>query len=98
MTSRTSPIATASGVSASAVSPVPVFTSMTSSSSAQWLPFLPTALTVQRSEEHTSELQSRLHLVCRLLLEKKKKPSLTSLSSRYLRMYTTCYLYERLLV
>src|SRR2546422_2599391 len=35
-----------------------------------------TALTTelpQRSEEHTSELQSRLHLVCRLLLEKKKK-------------------------
>src|SRR2546422_2562415 len=28
-----------------------------------------------RSEEHTSELQSRLHLVCRLLLEKKKKKS-----------------------
>src|SRR2546422_7215589 len=28
---------------------------------------------VNRSEEHTSELQSRLHLVCRLLLEKKKK-------------------------
>src|SRR2546422_7694533 len=28
---------------------------------------------IQRSEEHTSELQSRLHLVCRLLLEKKKK-------------------------
>src|SRR2546422_7684063 len=27
----------------------------------------------KRSEEHTSELQSRLHLVCRLLLEKKKK-------------------------
>src|SRR2546422_8351837 len=27
----------------------------------------------QRSEEHTSELQSRLHLVCRLLLEKKKE-------------------------
>src|SRR2546422_2718291 len=27
----------------------------------------------QRSEEHTSELQSRLHLVCRLLLEKKKQ-------------------------
>src|SRR5687768_7597710 len=27
----------------------------------------------QRSEEHTSELQSRLHLVCRLLLEKKNK-------------------------
>src|SRR2546422_2252803 len=29
-----------------------------------------------RSEEHTSELQSRLHLVCRLLLEKKKKEKL----------------------
>src|SRR5687768_18133591 len=29
--------------------------------------------THHRSEEHTSELQSRLHLVCRLLLEKKKK-------------------------
>src|SRR2546422_1970599 len=28
---------------------------------------------LKRSEEHTSELQSRLHLVCRLLLEKKKK-------------------------
>src|SRR5687768_18286621 len=31
---------------------------------------------VSRSEEHTSELQSRLHLVCRLLLEKKKKVNL----------------------
>src|SRR2546422_8293297 len=30
-----------------------------------------------RSEEHTSELQSRLHLVCRLLLEKKKKTTYT---------------------
>src|SRR2546422_7460648 len=30
-----------------------------------------------RSEEHTSELQSRLHLVCRLLLEKKKKKTIT---------------------
>src|SRR2546422_5045705 len=29
-----------------------------------------------RSEEHTSELQSRLHLVCRLLLEKKKKTNM----------------------
>src|SRR2546422_3795784 len=32
---------------------------------------------VSRSEEHTSELQSRLHLVCRLLLEKKKKKKCT---------------------
>src|SRR2546422_6323552 len=31
-----------------------------------------------RSEEHTSELQSRLHLVCRLLLEKKKKTTITA--------------------
>src|SRR5687768_17809231 len=31
------------------------------------------AAAMKRSEEHTSELQSRLHLVCRLLLEKKKK-------------------------
>src|SRR2546429_5103049 len=34
-----------------------------------------------RSEEHTSELQSRLHLVCRLLLEKKKKERSYHLSS-----------------
>src|SRR2546422_10801145 len=33
---------------------------------------------VARSEEHTSELQSRLHLVCRLLLEKKKKKITTT--------------------
>src|SRR2546422_5083641 len=31
-----------------------------------------------RSEEHTSELQSRLHLVCRLLLEKKKKKKINN--------------------
>src|SRR2546422_3545028 len=37
-------------------------------SAATWL-----AQQAHRSEEHTSELQSRLHLVCRLLLEKKKK-------------------------
>src|SRR5256884_5071954 len=34
-----------------------------------------------RSEEHTSELQSRLHLVCRLLLEKKKKCTRASRST-----------------
>src|SRR2546422_7485202 len=34
-----------------------------------------------RSEEHTSELQSRLHLVCRLLLEKKKKKNKTEYMS-----------------
>src|SRR3989449_7246584 len=49
--------------------------------SRQKMPLLPFALAEQRrveqarqrSEEHTSELQSRLHLVCRLLLEKKKR-------------------------
>src|SRR5690554_6151032 len=35
--------------------------------------FAPLGDQVERSEEHTSELQSRPHLVCRLLLEKKKK-------------------------
>src|SRR2546429_7020562 len=48
----------------------------------QWVSLRQTALrwgcgcshpVADRSEEHTSELQSRLHLVCRLLLEKKKK-------------------------
>src|SRR2546422_4855307 len=34
-----------------------------------------------RSEEHTSELQSRLHLVCRLLLEKKKKKTRSAITS-----------------
>src|SRR2546422_3727141 len=37
-----------------------------------------------RSEEHTSELQSRLHLVCRLLLEKKKKTIMESKQTRHL--------------
>src|SRR2546422_4852042 len=35
-----------------------------------------------RSEEHTSELQSRLHLVCRLLLEKKKKKKKEQMQQR----------------
>src|SRR5256884_3755570 len=45
----------------------------TSSSIANSVPRLAMRLSLMlRSEEHTSELQSRLHLVCRLLLEKKK--------------------------
>src|SRR2546422_3203616 len=39
----------------------------------------------RRSEEHTSELQSRLHLVCRLLLEKKKKKNTTILIIKIIR-------------
>src|SRR5712664_4426110 len=38
-----------------------------------FLPIIETALRERRSEEHTSELQSRSDLVCRLLLEQKKK-------------------------
>src|SRR2546422_1860327 len=37
---------------------------------------------LKRSEEHTSELQSRLHLVCRLLLEKKKKTKISQFGRR----------------
>src|SRR2546422_4078063 len=40
-------------------------------------------LVVKRSEEHTSELQSRLHLVCRLLLEKKKRYKRPMFCARY---------------
>src|SRR3712207_9219702 len=42
------------------------------------LPQRPAVRRAQRSEEHTSELQSRQYLVCRLLLEKKKKNNLLS--------------------
>src|SRR2546422_8589125 len=47
----------------------------------------------ERSEEHTSELQSRLHLVCRLLLEKKKKiHALSPLDPRgYISLHLTAY-------
>src|SRR2546429_5698445 len=40
--------------------------------SVAWQPYTNALVSYNRSEEHTSELQSRLHLVCRLLLEKKK--------------------------
>src|SRR2546429_3648780 len=59
-----------------------------------------------RSEEHTSELQSRLHLVCRLLLEKKKKKKARRPPSHYTEaavdhnpttasVDTTCYVIAR---
>src|SRR2546422_7859204 len=47
----------------------------------------PTIAKKSRSEEHTSELQSRLHLVCRLLLEKKKKHGIERLQAAA-RVYT----------
>src|SRR5438309_9491748 len=43
------------------------------SSTVTELPLRAAAARASRSEEHTSELQSQFHLVCRLLLEKKKK-------------------------
>src|SRR2546429_1239424 len=44
-----------------------------------------------RSEEHTSELQSRLHLVCRLLLEKKKKKKVSLRRSLSIIIYLFRY-------
>src|SRR5690349_23369262 len=47
-----------------------------------------------RSEEHTSELQSRRDLVCRLLLEKKKKQiTYRFLMTRYIQIYSPLCLY-----
>src|SRR2546422_1818702 len=43
-----------------------------------------------RSEEHTSELQSRLHLVCRLLLEKKKKKYATNKDDTHQNVEIEC--------
>src|SRR2546429_4391945 len=51
----------------------------------QAIRILPT-LRFSRSEEHTSELQSRLHLVCRLLLEKKKKKRIIDTTRHTLEM------------
>src|SRR5687768_18063793 len=53
-----------------------VFLVTPNSASSKWIPWelgLGDGALHSRSEEHTSELQSRLHLVCRLLLEKKKR-------------------------
>src|SRR2546422_4277808 len=47
---------------------------------------VPRSATSRRSEEHTSELQSRLHLVCRLLLEKKKNSPHPHQQLRHLRL------------
>src|SRR2546429_4040051 len=46
---------------------------------------------LKRSEEHTSELQSRLHLVCRLLLEKKKKKDMHTNLRHYTHNFTLQY-------
>src|SRR2546429_874275 len=51
-------------------------------------PVLAAQIDFFRSEEHTSELQSRLHLVCRLLLEKKKK------NKKHTPIDITAYIYK----
>src|SRR5687768_17988857 len=56
---------------------VPIINAITSTQPQVYYTFQAEAgviINIDRSEEHTSELQSRLHLVCRLLLEKKKHP------------------------
>src|SRR2546429_2065647 len=55
---------------------------------------LPTMAGAKRSEEHTSELQSRLHLVCRLLLEKKKKDECAVLYAEILFHLHRCGMLE----
>src|SRR5258707_3417982 len=51
---------------------------------------------LERSEEHTSELQSRQYLVCRLLLEKKKTHTNTSLPPRNSSILVDAHPYRRL--
>src|SRR2546422_1202911 len=50
---------------------------------------------MERSEEHTSELQSRLHLVCRLLLEKKKKKTASYGVVKIITSEWTCEIFRR---
>src|SRR3712207_7353043 len=60
---------------ASASSGLPLVSVPTTYSGAEWTAFFGVRDPDRRSEEHTSELQSRQYLVCRLLLEKKKQSS-----------------------
>src|SRR2546430_11613409 len=60
----------------------PVLETLTLMVVAMTLKEIPATL-IQRSEEHTSELQSQSNLVCRLLLEKKKKIKLLETSHAY---------------
>src|SRR5690349_22712356 len=54
----------------------------------RWFAFGPFGWGVGRSEEHTSELQSRRDLVCRLLLEKKKKKQVNKTTAIKKQKYT----------
>src|SRR2546429_7384450 len=61
----------------------------------------PAVQLLHRSEEHTSELQSRLHLVCRLLLEKKKQrtigrpPTSSGMNETIHHAYLTSLMFAR---
>src|SRR5271167_5069231 len=57
---------------------------------------MPFALLEVRSEEHTSELQSRFDLVCRLLLEKKKNKKKKKMSRTYIQQASLPGVYSRL--
>src|SRR5688572_31818108 len=61
----------------------PVDTIPVATTSARRASVNPSCLIQGRSEEHTSELQSQSNLVCRLLLEKKKKNNIHPLKSKY---------------
>src|SRR5256885_6203402 len=62
-------------------------------SGACWAPPPPAARRPARSEEHTSELQSPCNLVCRLLLEKKKKSTLRACEVSSTTTYESIHAY-----
>src|SRR2546430_13418660 len=68
-------IAVSCGAYAKGEAPVTMVASLTATSQ--------TRANFKRSEEHTSELQSQSNLVCRLLLEKKKKNKYTAIPHKY---------------
>src|SRR5437879_13085514 len=71
-TAETVPLSLHDALPISASRPASRYSALRSIASSRPLKFTCSSL---RSEEHTSELQSPMYLVCRLLLEKKKKPS-----------------------
>src|SRR5258706_11940947 len=65
----------------------PVITIMPTLSSSTTVPPASSTVVEDRSEEHTSELQSLTNLVCRLLLEKKKKTTTNTSTQEWERHY-----------
>src|SRR5438046_3462438 len=64
----------------------PAIAGMMQLTEAHWSPSVRRIALTTRSEEHTSELQSLTNLVCRLLLEKKKKRSRTTAEQQHSRV------------